>query len=80
MWVLESVASASLNGLGSEVYSLHSFAAFRHSSIPYFKSNMHHLKSALRSAAWVLLFLITQVKIREIYGKILIREDGGKEG
>ena len=25
-------------------------------------------------------FLITQVKIREIYGKILIREDGGKEG
>ena len=34
----------------------------------------------LRSGPGYYYFLITQVKIREIYGKILIREDGGKEG
>jgi len=34
----------------------------------------------LRPGPGYYYFLIMQVKLQKIYGKILIREDGGKEG
>ena len=38
------------------------------------------LVTELRLGLRYYYFLITQVKMREIYGTIVIREDGGKDG